>query len=99
MRHSRFVHLNTMKQGQLFAMMICLFGLGLFVAALAPLAQAQQPRTFPKWEYRIVLYRFSEGGQIDFAATNRLLNELGDEGWELVAVPEQRWIYLKRPKR
>ncbi|HYG36423.1 MAG TPA: DUF4177 domain-containing protein, partial [Clostridia bacterium] len=40
-----------------------------------------------KWEYRTVMFEASRwflGGQIDGQKFNDRLNELGEEGWELV---------------
>ncbi|MGI6366971.1 MAG: DUF4177 domain-containing protein [Anaerolineae bacterium] len=43
-----------------------------------------------RWEYKVV--SIIGGGE----ATNRRLNEYGQEGWELVSVSTS-WFYFKRP--
>ena len=62
-----------------------------------------------KWEYRTVKLHAKQGwgGEFDAQAFDRLLNELGDQGWELVSITDTnlggggtRYLVavLKRPK-
>jgi hypothetical protein len=44
-----------------------------------------------KWEYTIVWMNFDN-------KTEAQLNQLGDQGWELVAVDEGHCYFFKRPK-
>ena len=64
-----------------------------------------QSTDLPRWEYRILE---ASGGLVkspDAAPSGRpvaaVMNELGAEGWELVAVlsePEGQSLYFKRPQ-
>jgi hypothetical protein len=45
-----------------------------------------------KWEYKVVGVRFRMGGGME-----KVLNEHGREGWELVFVSRERLLFFKRP--
>jgi hypothetical protein len=52
-------------------------------------SQANRNTTKMKWEYRTVMFEASRwflGGKIDGSEFNDRLNQLGEEGWELVNV-------------
>tara|TARA_B100001250_G_scaffold79357_1_gene65162 strand:- start:412 stop:582 length:171 start_codon:yes stop_codon:yes gene_type:complete len=52
-----------------------------------------------KWEYKIIRKNYgqeSSDGKVRNKLSNRGLNELGQEGWELVAGVKGR-LYFKRP--
>jgi basic membrane lipoprotein Med (substrate-binding protein (PBP1-ABC) superfamily) len=55
-------------------------------------AQAKRAARLPKWDYKIV----------QPAGAETSLNELGNEGWELVGVTHDQtgvsWAYFKRPR-
>jgi hypothetical protein len=58
-------------------------------------AAAAKPAGISRWEYRVLAKeQLIELGKNDLAAA---LNQLGDDGWELVATVEGRYIF-KRPK-
>jgi hypothetical protein len=70
-------------------------GVGLLAIAVASAAlqlatfpaAAQQPASFPRWEYRVLTKeQVIELGKKDLAAG---LNRLGDDGWELAAFDGQ----------
>ena len=75
-------------------------------------AQQRAPEAVAKWEYKIMLYS-DDKGQSDAAATEKKLNELAEDGWELTwSVPNvgyydkaqnRSWmlnhLILRRPKR
>ena len=46
------------------------------------------------WEYRLAWAPDSTG--LNSTGTEELLNDLGSQGWELVAVFDH-WMFLKRP--
>ncbi len=56
-----------------------------------------------QWSYRIYVVPFSGDNTLEQA--ERMLNQFGDDGWELVSVTpgtgkDESWsvVYLKRPK-
>jgi hypothetical protein len=51
-----------------------------------------------KWEYLVVApkSRQLESGRVNWQTDT--LNQLGEEGWELIAINTPNWLYLKRPK-
>jgi hypothetical protein len=52
------------------------------------------------WRYKLVAMRAPLGGDVGIKAWEARLNELGSEGWEVVAVIEQPdgWcVFLKMP--
>ena len=51
-----------------------------------------------QWEYKVVLAPRTGGGG-GLGDRQALLNDLGKEGWMLVAVGDSNDLYLKRPKR
>ncbi len=52
------------------------------------------------WRYKVVLMKAPGGEERDAIACEAKLNELGSEGWEVVAVMEQSrdwFVLLKMP--
>jgi hypothetical protein len=66
------------------------------LAAMHSQSRAEPPATATKWEYFVMLDTYTEAG-----GRYAVLNQKGNEGWELVAVTSlgnQTYCYFKRPK-
>ena len=46
----------------------------------------------PKWEYKVIEFEDEEEGADRSIAYEAVLNDLGEEGWELVSVTETEYI-------
>ena len=45
-----------------------------------------------KWEYRVIEFEDEEVNADRSVAYEEVLNALGDEGWEMVTVPETEYV-------